>query len=512
MSPSGVRFSITEKCNYHCFFCHEEGLEMERTRRETGDAELYQLMDQLKAGGYEDFTLTGGEPLLKWRQIVRLLTYLTAIDYLPAVTIVSNGRALTPEFVARIRDYPGGIRFNVSMHSLDPAQHHRIVHRLDPGATRVRDDLTRIQANLRLLRAPGIPFKLNFVLLKGINTAPAEIARILDFALDVGAQRVKFLELLITKKLKALYPYFYRLQALRDQLGEQITPVGVEARREVFRYRDTPLEIELQGCTCSKGCNACARNRDVNFTAELRYFPCFLHPEEDTDLHDTPLATAVATGAGYIARMARHYGDHSPIIIRDHYLTTQETFYYYEIARADLPCFIDHYQCSAGLELERHRTLTERYFSDHSSAFRTFEFVHKLARNTYDHQAMAILQQHRVDPAGTGQIETLFACDGQAVPDIDAYSRDMADKGYEVLLETSWSLDYYGTFGQGTEGLALSIGVIPQRVTALVRSNQPLCTPPVPLTPLRQTVPAWLAGGEELGRVSPGDDKTLVSQ
>ena len=505
MRRPGVRFSITEKCNYQCFFCHEEGLEMERTRRETGEVELYRLFDQLKVDGYEDFTFTGGEPLLKWRQIVRLLAYLRTIDYLPTITIVSNGRALTAEFVNQIRDYPGGMRFNVSMHSLDPEQHHRIVHRLDPRTNGVRDDLSRIQANLELLRAAGIPFKLNFVLLKGINTAPAEIARILDYALVVGAQRVKFLELLITKKLKALYPYYYRLQALRDQLGEQITLVGAEVRREVYRYRDTPLEIELQSCTCSRGCNACANNRDINFTAELRYFPCFLHPEEDADLHVTPLATALTTGADYIARMARHYGDHSPIIIREHYLTTQETFYYYEIARAAIPALVDHYQRTAGLELERHRTLSERYFSDDSRAFRTFEYVHKLARNTYDHQAMAILQQHRVDPTGSGRIETLFERDGQAVPNIEAYSRMMVEKGYEVTLEAEWSLDYYGTFGRGGDGLALSIGITPQRAAALVRSSQPLSTPPVPLCPLRHTVPAWLAGD-----VDPGGDRTGV--
>jgi molybdenum cofactor biosynthesis enzyme MoaA len=224
MRPPGVRFSITEKCNYHCFFCHEEGLDMERARQETGDADLYRVIEQLKAGGYEDFTFTGGEPLLKWRQIVRLLAYLRAIDYLPAITIVSNGRALTAEFVDQIWDYPGGIRFNVSMHSLDPVQHHRIVNRMAPVIAEVGDDLPRIQANLALLREAGIPFKLNFVLLKGINTAPAEIARSLDYALAVGARRVKFLELMITKKLKHLYPYYYRLQALRDQLGVKWTP------------------------------------------------------------------------------------------------------------------------------------------------------------------------------------------------------------------------------------------------------------------------------------------------
>ena len=37
-----------------------------------------------------------------------------------------------------------------------------------------------------------------------------------------------------------------------------------------------------------------------------------------------------------------------------------------------------------------------------------------------------------------------------------------------------------------------------------MRSSQPLSTPPVPMCRLRQTVPAWLAGGAEPGGVSPG--------
>ncbi len=492
-----VRFSITEKCNYQCFFCHEEGLQMDLARQGASAAELCGLIDQLKAGGYDDFTFTGGEPLLQWRQILRILDYMRRIDYLPDIKIVSNGRALNPEFLRQARDYPGRLRFNISMHSLDPEQHHRIVHNFATGVGAVRDDLARIQTNLERLRDAGIPFKLNFVLLKGLNTAPAAIDRILSYALAVGARRVKFLELLITQKLKALYPYYYRLPALRDQLGEQIALIGTGARREVYRYRDTALEIELQGCTCSKGCNVCALNRDVNFTAELRYFPCFLHPEEGANLRVTPLADAVERGADYIAQLAQHYGDHSPIIIRDHYLTTQEAFYYYEIAPADVLGFAAYYQQTAGLDLERHRRLTECYFRDGSQALAAGEYVHKLAQNSYDHHALAILQQHQVDPGGTGLIETRFVRDGEAIADGEAYCRDLATQGIDVFLRVDWDIDYYGTFGRA--GLALSIGVTPRRTTGLVRCNRPLSDSPYPLRPLRQTVPAWLAGAPAPG-------------
>lgn len=491
-----VRFSITEKCNYKCFFCHEEGLEMDRVRQDAREDQVLRVLDQLKALDYNDLTFTGGEPLLKWKQIVPYLDYMRRIEYLPDIKFVSNGLALRQAFLDMLQDYPGRIRFNISMHSLDPVLHDRIVRQLSDRPSRTPSDLTRIQANLGLLREAGIPFKLNFVLLKGLNTARSDLERILSYAVDVGASRVKFLELLITQKLKALYPYYYRLDAARDLLGEQLTHPERGQRRTVYRWRDTALEVELQSCTCSKGCNVCVLNRDVNVTAELRYFPCFLHPEQGADLQVTSLADAVAAGAASIAAMAQHYGDNSPIIIRDHYLTNRESFYYAEIPTDAIPEFVEHVRTAEGLDLERHRTLSEIYFGDGSSAFTAFEYVHKLALNTYDHHAMAILQQHRVDPDGSGRIDTAFERDGERVPSVDAYVEDMARKGFEVILKTDWSIDYYAAAGACTSDLTISIGTTPGRSSALLRSNRPLLDASVPLLALTQTVPAWLAGSD----------------
>ncbi|MFB1487673.1 MULTISPECIES: radical SAM protein [unclassified Thiocapsa] len=494
-----VRFSITEKCNYKCFFCHEEGLEMERVRQGAHEEQVCRVLDQMKALDYNDLTFTGGEPLLRWKQIVPYLAYMRRIDYLPDIKLVSNGLALQHAFLEVLQDYPGRIRFNISMHSLDPVLHDRIVRQLSDRPSRTHSDLNRIQANLGLLREAGIPFKLNFVLLKGLNTQTREIEAILAYGLESGARRVKFLELMITKKLKHLYPYYFRLQGLKDQLGDQLVYLEEGERRTLYRWRDSPLEVELQSCTCSRGCNVCALNRDVNFTAELRYFPCFLHPEQGSDLQVTPLAEAVAAGAASIAAMAQHYGDNSPIIIRDHYLTNQESFYYFEIPLDRVPALVEHLRAAEGLDLERHRTLTEIYFGDGSPAFAAFEYVHKLALNTYDHHAMAILQHHRVDPDGSGRIDTAFERDGERVPSVDTYAADMASKGFDVILKTDWALDYYAALGARKSGMTISIGTTPGRSSALLRSNRPLLDAPVPLAPLvalMQTVPAWLAGGD----------------
>ena len=491
-----VRFSITEKCNYRCFFCHEEGLQMDLARTDVREEDLFRLLDQLKDAHYNDFTFTGGEPLLKWRRIVRCLDYMRTIDYLPDVKFVSNGRALRPEFLTALERYPGKVRFNISMHSLDAPTHDRIVNNLDGHPSRPRDELARVRGNLALLREAGFPFKLNFVLLKSLNTQPKDIADILDYALAVGARRVKFLELLLTEKLKHLYPYYYRLQALKDQLGDQLEYLDQGQRRTVYRYRDTPLEVELQSCTCSHGCNVCALNRDVNFTAELRYFPCFLRPETGADLRQTTLAEAVPAGADFIAEMADHYGDHSPIIIRDHYLTRHEAFFFYEIAAEDLPSFQDHLKQDEHLKLVRQRGFAEYYYSDGSPPLATFGHVHKLAHNTYEHRAMEIRQQHRVDPNGTGHIATTFECDGQYVPSIDDYTAAMAQKGFAVVLRAEWSIDYYAASGRHACDLGISIGTVPNRATALVRATQPLTGAPCTLRPLRHSVPAWLATGK----------------
>ena len=224
------------------------------------------------------------------------------------------------------------------------------------------------------------------------------------------------------------------------------------------------------------------------------HFPCFLHPNADSDLQTTPLADAAEAGLAYVAKMASHYGDHSPIIIRNRYLTRQEVFYYYELALSERAEFLTRLQSVEPLELERHRYLTEYYFSDGSLAFAAFEYVHKLAINSYDHHAMAILQQHRVDPCTAGRIETAFEHDGKTVPSMDAYIRDRARNGFSVVLQADWEIDYYASLSQGDAALTVSIGTTPGRTTALVRCNRELVAVPGPLTPLTRTVPAWLAG------------------
>lgn len=486
-----VRFSITEKCNYACFFCHEEGMEMGKQRAEAELEQVFRVLDQFAQLDYQDFTFTGGEPLLSPKKIFACLDYMESIAYLPEITFVSNGLAITDKLIARLNAYPGKVRFNISMHSLEEQAYKRIVQDIQkPDAPLNHNEHQRVKANLLKLQAAGIPFKLNFVLLKGLNTSDEAIQAVLDYALELGATRIKFLELLLTKELNHLYAYFYRLDALKDRLDDRLTLVEQDFRRDVYRYGDTQLELEFQHCTCAKGCNTCLVNRAANFTAELKFFPCFLKPEADFDLQVIPLADAVSHGELQIQRMADYYGDDSPIIIRHHYLSKQESFFYYQATSS----VVDRLKMSLDLQehLERRRDFTETYLQLPGDAADQFSRVYKLARNTYDQHALEIEQSYQLDPAKPGYITTFFTGNSQRISHPDIYLQQLAEQGYQVRLTLDWSISFYRLRGKQMDtSSSLSISYNKNSGLYFIRAETALDLPD--LKPITEPLPSYIS-------------------
>ncbi len=482
-----VRFSITEECNYRCFFCHEEGMEMGRARSRVEDQALFRLLDQLAEKGFDDFTFTGGEPLLQPKKIIACLDYMESIHYLPEITFVSNGLGLTDSLLERLQRYPQTVRFNLSLHSLDGATYQQIV---SPKRELRNHELARVRGNLGRLQAAGIAVKLNIVLLKGLNSSPAAIQAILDEALHLGITRVKFLELLLTPKLRHLYRYFYRLETLRESLGDKITLLEKSFRRDLYRYQESELILELQHCTCARGCNTCPVNRATNFTAELRFFPCFLHFEKDVDLQQWSLAEAMEQGDREIQQMAQRYGDNSPILIHDHYLTDQEQFYYYQTSREVGEALDLKWRGDRQKHIVRTRDFVEYYFAQQHGDEEDFSQVHKLYVNSYDHYAREIWQSHTLCPQGSGLITTTFFHEsGKKIDNYPAYIAELEDQGSKMVLQLHWSITTYHQALDGAEGAAVSIGYNTESDLCFVRSPLPLSAAARNLQPLREPLP-----------------------
>jgi len=111
------RISITNTCNFRCYFCHNEGQQFER----------FPLSDLLTAedfiwvstiahrAGFRKFKITGGEPTLNPRllDIVRGIAQIGVED----LSMISNGTNLT--HLAENLKMAGLMRLNISLYSMD---------------------------------------------------------------------------------------------------------------------------------------------------------------------------------------------------------------------------------------------------------------------------------------------------------------------------------------------------------------------------------------------------------
>ncbi len=113
-----LRIAVCRECNYRCFFCHSEGLDRNGVERYATAAEMTKLIVDSVACGLNDVTFTGGEPLIRKRDLQKVIAEVGVLPNPPNVTIVTNGELLDREFIDAVRSYPGALKFNVSVHAL----------------------------------------------------------------------------------------------------------------------------------------------------------------------------------------------------------------------------------------------------------------------------------------------------------------------------------------------------------------------------------------------------------
>jgi len=175
-----LRISLTGECNYKCFFCHGEGSKMTDTRKENSKEEIYSLIKESIKNNYTDVTFTGGEPLLKLDDIIWYLNKLSEDKLKPYITIVTNGSLIEDKLLDAIENYIGDNReifkFNFSMHSLDKENYLKIVRPIIKDIPVNKDNLLdRVKENVKKIKSRNLIVKLNFVLLKDINTSKKDI-------------------------------------------------------------------------------------------------------------------------------------------------------------------------------------------------------------------------------------------------------------------------------------------------------------------------------------------------
>jgi cyclic pyranopterin phosphate synthase len=302
-----LRISVTDRCNFRCFYCMpEEGMEW-LPRADILTFEEIERVARIcvERFGFGGIRLTGGEPTVRSHLpvLVEKLARLRVGGDGPGVDLAmtTNGASL-PLIAADLRA-AGLRRINISCDSLRPERFLAMTR---------RDALDKVLLGIDTALEVGFdPVKVNVVLIRGVNDD--ELVELATFGRERGVI-VRFIEFMpldasgewgqqrvvpaaqVIAAIDAVYP---------------LSPVSARGNQpaERFVYRDGRGEVGVIASVTRSFCGTCDR---VRLTAEGEFRNC-LFAVEETDLRailrsggsDDDLARAMA------ADVARKWAGHS---------------------------------------------------------------------------------------------------------------------------------------------------------------------------------------------------------
>jgi GTP 3',8-cyclase len=275
---SYLRISLTDRCNLRCVYCMPEfGVPYDLREDLLSLPEIMRVVRLLAENGLTKVRLTGGEPLVRGRDIVSLIEQIASLPQIVDIGLTTNGVLLAP--LANDLYAVGLKRINISLDTLQRDRFIKIAR---------ADQFDNAVAGLRAARAAGFaPIKLNMVVMRGINDD-----EILDFArLTIKDDyQVRFLEYM---PIGQVTPYEWRTKYIsnedvmdRVRASFDLEEVSVDATStsRVWRVVGASGTIGVISPISHKFCEGCNRLR---LTANGSLVPC-LSDNFEYDLR-TPL-------------------------------------------------------------------------------------------------------------------------------------------------------------------------------------------------------------------------------
>jgi cyclic pyranopterin phosphate synthase len=279
---SYLRVSVTDRCDFRCFYCMSEHMAFLPKQDLLTLEELDRLCTAFVARGVKKLRLTGGEPLVR-RDIMVLFRSLSrhlASGALDELTLTTNGSQLE-RFASALADC-GVKRINVSLDTLDPHRFHAITR---------WGDLGKVLAGIDAAQDAGLHVKINAVALKGENED--EIPALMEWAhgrgMDLSLIEVMPLGDVGTERVDQYLP----LSLVRARLGSRYTLEDIDYRTggpaRYVRVKETGGRLGFITPLTHNFCEGCNRVR-VTCTGTL--YMC-LGQEDAADLR-APLRASEA--------------------------------------------------------------------------------------------------------------------------------------------------------------------------------------------------------------------------
>jgi len=252
-----LRVSLTDRCNFRCFYCLPHGEPPIAPKEQMLSYEEIDYVCEIFVSlGIEKLRLTGGEPMLRRdiETIIRKLTRLKSSG-LRDLALTTNGYYL-PERAQSLKD-AGLDRVTISLDSLK-----RDVFKRMTGV----DVLDKVLAGIDAAKKAGLePIKINAVIVRGHNED--EVADFAAFAREYDV-KMRFIEFMpLDSGHEWAREDVVSGKEIRDRINERFPLVRVEAARgsdtsSRYRFADgAPGEIGIIAPVTEPFCGACSRIR-----------------------------------------------------------------------------------------------------------------------------------------------------------------------------------------------------------------------------------------------------------
>jgi cyclic pyranopterin phosphate synthase len=268
-----LRVSLTDRCNFRCFYCLPHGEPpIAPKEKMLSYEEIEYVCDIFVSLGIEKLRLTGGEPMLRRdiETIIRKLALLKASG-LQDLALTTNGYYL-PERAQSLKD-AGLDRVTISLDSLK-----RDVFKRMTGV----DVLDKVLAGIAAAKSAKLePIKINAVIVRGHNED--EVADFAAFAreYDVKMRYIEFMPL--DSGHDWARKDVVSGKEIRERINERFPLVRVDVARgsdtsSRYRFADgAPGEIGIIAPVTEPFCGACSR---IRLTADGQIRTCLFSTVE----------------------------------------------------------------------------------------------------------------------------------------------------------------------------------------------------------------------------------------
>jgi GTP 3',8-cyclase len=275
-----LRVSLTDRCNFRCFYCLPDG-EPPLARKETilTFEEIERVCGIFVSLGIEKIRLTGGEPMLR-RNIETLIEKIARLKVprpetnpkseirnpkLKDLALTTNGFSI-PDKIESLKA-AGLDRITLSLDSLQKEKFREITG---------RDELENVLAAIAAVKRAGLePVKLNAVIVRGVNDD-----ELVDFARlarerDVSIRFIEFMPL--DSGHDWTRDMVVSGNEIRERIGEVFPLVLKQTSRGSgtawnYRFADTDRgEIGIIAPVTQMFCGACSR---IRLTADGQLRTC----------------------------------------------------------------------------------------------------------------------------------------------------------------------------------------------------------------------------------------------